>query len=127
MIRLLIALHPRRWRREYGPEYRALLEDTPLTAQVVLDVLRNAARLQAAAHAGLLRVLVALALSSIGEVVAAHGNYAENVLWLPASPAKALLLAAVLLPWIPVVTRRRRRLGATRHERPAGDREESHD
>ena len=127
MISFLIALHPRRWRHEYGLEYRALLEDSPLTTQIILDVLRNAARLHTTARARLLRVLVALTLSSIGEIVTAHGGFADNILWIPTSPTKAFLLAAVLLPWTPIAARSRRHLSATRRERHPSDRQETHD
>lgn len=31
MIILLLALHPKSWLPRYGPEFRALLQDQPLT------------------------------------------------------------------------------------------------
>lgn len=31
MIRLLVALYPRKWREAFGAEFAALLEDTRLT------------------------------------------------------------------------------------------------
>ena len=51
MIKFLLTLHPRRWRSRYGEEFRDLLEASPLTATVVMDVLRNAAREHARSHA----------------------------------------------------------------------------
>ena len=108
MIGFLVALHPKRWRDEYGVEYRALLEESPMTPTVLLDVLRNAGRLHLAARRTLLRVLAALGLSSMGEVIAVHGGYADNVLWIPSSVTKAFLLAVVVLPWLPVIATVRR-------------------
>lgn len=104
MIGLLLALYPRRWRREYGAEYRALLEDTPLTRAVVLDVVRTAGRLRLAARPVLIPVLAALVLSAAGEVIAVHGRLTDNILWIPSSPLKAIVLAAVLLPWLLAAT-----------------------
>ncbi len=45
MIRLrwLLRLYPPRWRRRYGDEFLALLEELPLGAAVVFDVVRAAA------------------------------------------------------------------------------------
>jgi hypothetical protein len=104
LIRLLLALHPKRWRQQYGDEYFALLEAGPITAAVVLDVPRNAFRLHLNARPTLLRVLGALALSSIGEVIAVRGQSTDNILWIPSSPLKLLVLVAVLAPWILAVT-----------------------
>lgn len=110
MIGLLIALHPRRWRRRYGEEYRALLESAPLTVAIVLDVLRNAGRLHLAAHPALVTIPAAVALSAAGETIAVQGHYSDNILWIPADPLKAVLLAAVTLPWVMAgITIRRRR------------------
>jgi hypothetical protein len=108
MIGFLIALHPKRWRNEYGAEYRALIEDSPLTAAIILDVLRNAARLHGRARPTVIPVLVAIALSSIGETIAGQGRLSDNILWIPSSPLKAILFAAVVLPWILAATAARR-------------------
>jgi hypothetical protein len=108
MIGVLIALHPKRWRNEYGDEYRALIESSPLTAAVVLDVLRNAVRLHLDARPILLRCYAALALSAIGETIAGVGQLSDNILWIPSSPSKAIVLAAVLLPWVLVFATVRR-------------------
>jgi hypothetical protein len=35
MIRLLVALYPKKWRAEFGEEFAALLEDTRLTPRAV--------------------------------------------------------------------------------------------
>jgi hypothetical protein len=108
MIGLLMALHPKRWRNEYGIEYRALLESSPLTAATVFDVVRNAFQLHLAARPTLTPVLAAIALCSIGEIIAGQGQLSDNILWIPSSPVKAILLAAVLLPWILAFTTIRR-------------------
>lgn len=118
MIALLLVLHPRRWRVRYGEEFRALLEATPMDAGVVLDVLRNAARLHARAHAMALRIVTALAQTSLAEVLAVRANLTDNILWAPTTPLRALALAAVVLPWVPVVAAH---LPALAHrDRPTG-------
>ena len=102
MIRLLLALHPRSWRARYGQEFRALLEAEPVTAAVVLDVLRNAARQHVRAHATASQVLAALVISLAVEVVAVHAGVTDNILWPPSTPLRALTLAAVLVPWLSI-------------------------
>lgn len=42
LIKLLILLYPHAWRQRYGAEYRALLEDMPLTWRMGFDSLRGA-------------------------------------------------------------------------------------
>jgi hypothetical protein len=42
LIAALVSLYPASWRARYGDEFAALLEQTPLTPPVVLDVLRTA-------------------------------------------------------------------------------------
>src|SRR6266849_4370706 len=42
MRRWLVRLYPRAWRRRYEEEFVALLEEQPLTINVVLDVVRGA-------------------------------------------------------------------------------------
>lgn len=108
MIGLLIALHPKQWRNEYGDEYRALLEGSPLTVAIVFDVVRNAFRLHVAARPTLTPILTAIAVCSIGETIAGKGQLSDNILWIPSSPVKALLLAAVVMPWILAFTTIRR-------------------
>lgn len=103
MIRLLLALHPGKWRARYGEEYRWLLESSPLTTAAILDVLRNAARLHAGAHPMLLRVLAAAVLSCAGEVLAVQAGLTSNILWPPTTIWRALALAAVITPWTPAV------------------------
>lgn len=102
MIRLLLALHPKSWRKRYGEELAALLEDQTLTPTVVLDVLGNAARQHAHARRGLLQVVCAFVLSAGVEWFAVAGGFSDNILWLPDTGPRAALLAAVLLPWVPV-------------------------
>jgi hypothetical protein len=104
MIRLLLALHPRAWRARYGAEFRELLEATPLTARTVLDVVRNALRQHVRLHRQVCQVLAALVVSSLVEVAAVHAHETANILWAPTDPVRTLLLAAVLLPWVPVAT-----------------------
>jgi hypothetical protein len=107
MIRFLLALHPRAWRARYGEEFTALLESSPVTPAVVLDVLRNAARQHAASHAAAMHAATALVTSVVVEVTAVHLHLTADILWLPKTPLRGLALAALLLPWVPVATDRR--------------------
>jgi hypothetical protein len=74
----------------------------------VLDVARNAVRQHARAHAVALRLVAAVLLSTLVEVVAVRAGLTQNILWLPASPLRAVALAALLLPWVPVAADLRR-------------------
>ena len=60
MIRLLVALYPRKWRASFGEEFTALLEDTRLTPGAVFDVVASAGKLHAASHRRLALVLASL-------------------------------------------------------------------
>lgn len=118
MIRLLLALHPRSWRAEYGEELRDLLAADPLTVAVILDVLHNAARQQGRARPIAVRLVAALALSVVLEIVAVHAYVTANILWPPSSPLRALALGALLSCWVPLARRivevaRRRRAPAS--------------
>ena len=104
MIGLLLALHPRAWRRRYGDEFRALLEASPLTLAVVLDVLLHAVRQHARAHPATGRILGAVAVTVLVEVGAVHEHLTDNILWPPTTVLRALALAMLLLPWLPVAT-----------------------
>lgn len=102
MITLLLALHPKAWRARYGDEFRALIEDQPLTTLVVLNVLGSAARQQARAHRVVLRVAVAVVVSVGVEWVAVSGGFTDNILWSPNTGPRAALLAVLVLPWVPL-------------------------
>jgi hypothetical protein len=101
LIGVLMALHPRRWRTQYGAELRDLVESGPVTAAVVIDTLRNAARQHARQHPVATRVIVALAASAAVEIVAVRAGVTDNILWMPSTPLRGAVLAALLLPWLP--------------------------
>ena len=105
MIRLLLACYPKAWRRAYGEEYAALLEQTRLTPRVVFDVLAQAAKLYARVHRS--RFLVGAAvLVSIGvEVVARSMGLAVNIVWVPHTPAQTVALLALFAPWAALAVR----------------------
>jgi ribosomal protein L37AE/L43A len=42
MKRWLLALYPRAWRRRYGAEFAALLEQQPLTPALIVDIMHGA-------------------------------------------------------------------------------------
>lgn len=100
MIRVLLALYPGKWRAEFGDEFAALLEDTRLTPRAVLDVILQAGKLQAQAHRRLVLVTAALLWSGSMEVFAVHNHLTANILWAPTAPARAIVLAATVGPWV---------------------------
>jgi len=100
MIRLLVALYPRKWRATFGEEFAALLEDTRLTPRAVADVVIGAGKLHAAGHRRLALVLASLLWSGCLEYLSVRARLTANVLWVPATPARALALAATLGPWL---------------------------
>lgn len=100
MIRLLVALYPRKWRASFGEEFAALLEDTRLTPGAVFDVVVNAGKLHAASHRRLALVLASLLWSGCMEYLSVRARLTANVLWAPSAPARALALAATIGPWL---------------------------
>lgn len=109
MIRLLLALYPREWRRVYGDEFAALLEDTRLTPVVLLDVVAQAMKLRATAPRRYPLVAVALLVSVGVELVAKSTGLTANVFWPPTTVARAVALVVLVSPWAALATRARRR------------------
>jgi len=100
MRRLLVTLHPRKWRDTFGDEFAALLEQTSLTPAVVVDVLIHATRLQVKIHRRVLLVAASLAWSVCFEYVSVHAGLTANILWAPTNPERALALLATVGPWL---------------------------
>jgi hypothetical protein len=98
LIRLLVALHPKRWRQRYGEEFAALLEESQLTPRCVLDVIAHAAKLRARSHPRSLLLVSAMIASGCCEVVSLHAGLTANILWAPTNPLRALALFATLAP-----------------------------
>ena len=103
MIRLLVALYPRKWREEFGLEFAALLEDTRLTPRGVFDVVVHAGKLHAENHRRLALILVLLLWSGCMEYLSVRAHLTANILWAPTTPARALGLAATVGPWLALV------------------------
>jgi hypothetical protein len=99
VARLLVALHPKCWREEYGEEFAALLDESRLSPSAVLDVVTHAAKLQIGAHSGPLLVIAAVIVSVCSEAVALRAGLTANILWAPTNPDRALALFAVVSPW----------------------------
>ncbi len=123
----LVQLYPGRWRRRYGDEFRALLDDEPLSPALVMDVLTgalgahltypleepimSARRLQVAARllalaavVPALFVLPAVAAKEFlaEQSVSAHGaagGLAERGIFIAAGAGAALLLGALAVGW----------------------------
>ncbi len=100
MIGLLVALYPRKWRASFGEEFAALLEDTRLTPRAVFDVVVHAGKLHAESHRRLTLVLASLLWSGCMEYLSVRARLTANILWAPASPVRALALAATVGPWL---------------------------
>lgn len=116
MIRFLLAFYPRAWRRTYGEEFAALLEQTRLTPAAILDVLAQAAKVRANLHRSGLLVGAAALVSVAVEVVVQSARLAPNLLWLPTGPAQGVALVALVAPWAGLAVR----AGHHRsHRRPA--------
>lgn len=117
MIRLLVALYPRKWRASYGEEFAALLEDTRLTPRAVLDVIFQAGKLHAGSRRRLMLVIASLLWSGCLEYLSVRARLTANILWAPTTPARTVALAATVGPWLAlaglaVVRRSRRRAPA---------------
>ena len=120
LIRVLVALHPKDWRERYGDEFAALLEDTRLTdtgltPAAVSNVVTQAAGLRLRAHPGSLLLVTAVLISVTCEVVAQRTGLAENVLWLPTDPLRALALLGAVGPWLALIIRTAARRRTARH------------
>jgi hypothetical protein len=101
--RILLALYPRSWRRHYGEEFAALLDDTELGPAAVFDVVVQAARLHVHAHQRLLQVWVATAVSAFFVDISYRAGLTANILWAPTNPVRALALFVTISPWLVVV------------------------
>lgn len=109
MIRLLLACYPKAWRRVYGEEFRALLEQTPLGVGVVFDVVVHAAKLHASAHRSGL-VVMAAAVVSLGVSIVAHAmGVAVDVVWVPRTEAQTAAFCMLVAPWAALAARTARR------------------
>jgi hypothetical protein len=115
LIRVLVALHPKDWRERYGEEFAALLEDTRLTPSAVGNVVVQAASVRLRAHPGRLLLVTAVLISVTCEVVAQRTGLAQNVLWRPADPLRALALLGAVGPWAALIIRAGARRRAARH------------
>ena len=115
LIRVLVALHPKDWRERYGEEFAALLEDTRLTPRAVADVVGQSAGLRLRAHPGALLLAAAIVMSVTCEVLAQRTGLAQNILWLPADPLRALALLGAAGPWAALIIRSGARRRAAQH------------
>ena len=122
-MKRLLWLYPRAWRRRYGEEMEALLEETRPTAAAVMDLLRGA--LDAQLHRGRPRCLQGP--SAVGAVAAlALGASVGAVAWLTLMldrwPLAALTLASIVAAWLlPTIYRRVRRRRRRRRGQDPGE------
>lgn len=98
--KLLLALHPKAWREQYGEEFLAFLEQVDLGPAAVIDVLRHAARLHAQARPRVWQICAAPVVSALFEVLALRLRLTANILWAPTTSPRGLALAATVAPWL---------------------------
>lgn len=101
-LRALLRLYPRQWRQRYGDELGALLEEEPLKAAAVVDVLRGA--LDAHLHPELVRPALVAATGS-GGIRLVPRSPRGRVLTLVALTLVALIGWALAqpLPYVPLI------------------------
>jgi hypothetical protein len=80
---LLTAAHARRWRRRYGGEFRALLEDLPARPVVVIDALLSALN----THTRSLAVIGGVTIAAMLVLLAAAYVERRPVAWTALLPA----------------------------------------
>lgn len=108
VIRCLLRCYPRAWRRRYGEEFAALLEQAPLDLAQLLDALRSALdarwrRVQTQkgdpVKSSVANVIMALGLVALGVALAATGIYIGDTDDAPVAALLGflLLLGAVVL------------------------------
>lgn len=112
MIRVLLSLYPKTWKRRYGAEYEAFLRDCRLTPLDVINALVYALDLQILAHRTGLIQWALVCLVALAETCAALRGYTVNIFWMPRSwESLGLLvvvmvgLAAVVYPFIAALVR----------------------
>ncbi len=78
LVSALVWFYPREWRRQYGPELRAILESEVLSAGTILDVLRGALwqRARTAAPSTILGAIVMLLV--LGGIVLSPTAYGHS-------------------------------------------------
>ena len=91
--RLLLRMYPKSWRQRYGAEFTELLDATPMTVFVALDVARHAAveRIRNTGRAW--RILSALACFAVLDALAVRMQITDNLFWSPNTPARGAMLA----------------------------------
>ena len=113
LTRWLISLYPPRWRRRYGNEFAAFLEERPETLRAIADVVWSAGVQQARACGGFSmnwRVKT-LMLSAFGYLMAItigarlYGADSSAALWIAATGAivVAVLAGIVVVPVMPSI------------------------
>lgn len=103
MRRLLLVLYPKSWRRRYGDELAALLEDTPLSPAVVFDTAWHGLRLRLRLGAGAGGrspgvILALLALCGLCEAAFERAGVTTNVLWAPDTMLRGAALVVTVTP-----------------------------
>jgi hypothetical protein len=100
VIRFLVLLYPKKWRRSFGEEFAALLEDTRLTPGVIFDAMIQAGTLQVKVHRRATLAIASLAWSAGFEYISVHARLTANILWAPTNLERGLALLATIGPWL---------------------------
>jgi len=100
---LLLHLYPLRWRQRYRAEFGALLDATPLTLLVVIDVVRHACAEHVASRPRAARAAAPLAAFAVLDAATAQAGITDNILWAPDTPLRALMLTVTVAPLVALV------------------------
>jgi len=110
MRRLLVRLYPRRWRDDYGEGFARLLDETPLSAGIVVDCVRGAGTAHLRGHPLAAAIGVSAIWFMVAQVLALRSGVTANLVWAPTSPARSLMLLSTFVPPIGLMARARGRV-----------------
>lgn len=98
MRRLLLRAWPPGWRARYGDELLDLLEGSPVTTGIVVDIVRAAAAARVRVHPRRYRAALAVVLFTLADAFAVRIGVTENILWAPTTPLRAVVLLTTIAP-----------------------------
>lgn len=119
----LISLYPKEWRKQYGDEYAALLDDVGLSPQVVLDTIKAAFLANCNYYQKIIASSIAIVLYVVSGCFCLRFGLTDNwPFWAPTRPDRAIGLIITLTPllvmahmWLPPIYQKlRQNHGQTR-------------
>lgn len=100
IAKLLIKIYPKKWQRQYGVEYEAMLSDMETTPGIIIDVIKQAFVLQVRFHKRLLLSVATLIVSGACDAISYKEHLTANILWAPTTLVRGVSLCVTLAPWI---------------------------